>query len=421
MRTRAGQDGLCGGRCRPLAYGRFRDAGQFFQLLPTPTPGAANTTLGNLPPALSWVSATPPVPGSGEAVEVTCRATDADGIGAVELHWRANGGTFATLAMSALGADRHGATLAPQPNGTLVEYYVTATDALSATATKPAEGALAPYHYQVVDSALDFLEVNEIVASNSSGAQDEAGEFEDWIELHNASSGAFDLSGMFLSDDLANTTKWEIPAGTAIPGGGYLHVWADDEPLDGPLHATFKLSAGGEDVGLFDVLANGNGLIDGYSYGAQTSDVAFGRLPDGTSSGYLLSTPSPGASNLPAPGSSRVYEHADSAANPVVLVPAGSPVVGGSIGADLSSAPPSRSGVFVLGLAPADAAVPGSGYALVAQPVAAWTGFMTSAAGTASLSFAVPADPGLIGYRVYTQAVLTNAGLSNGAVATIGP
>ncbi len=403
------------------SYGRYRDGGQFFQLLPTPTAGTANTTAGNLPPSLSWVSTTPSVPRSTSPVEVSCLSRDPDGLSAVELHWRAGGGIYATVALAPLGSDRHGATLPPQANGTVVEYYLTSTDSLAATATKPAEGPAGPFRYTVVDPPLSSLKINEILASNATVNQDEAGDFEDWIEIHNTSGGALDLGGMYLSDDLGNSTKWQIPAGTMIAGGGTLLFWADDEPLDGPLHATFKLSAGGEDVALFDTTAFGNALIDGYSYGAQSADVSFGHLPDGGNHDYLLSSPSPAASNLPLPGVFRAYEHQDSSANPVALIPQGPAAIGASAGFDVSNAPGSKPGVFFFGPSPADIFIPNHGYALVSLPPSGSVAFTTTGSGTASIAVSIPNDPGLIGVLVYSQAFVKGGGLSNGLVSRVGP
>jgi hypothetical protein len=322
--------------------------------------------------------------------------------------------------MAALGSDRCGASIPAQPETTLVEYYVSSTDTQSGTSLKPAEGAGAPFSYVVADDGLSELRVNELLASNATGAQDEFGDFEDWIEIHNTSASAIDMSGMFLSDDLGNSTKWAIPAGTVIAANGYLLFWADDETGEGPLHAAFRLGAGGEDAALFDTLAAGNGLLDVHSYGPQTADVSTGHLPDGGTFRYLLSTPSPGASNLPAQAATRVYEHSDSSANPIALAPQGPAVIGGSVAVAVSSAPPSSSGSVFVGLAPNDLHFPGSGYALVTSVIST-AGIATDGSGNASASVAVPNDPGFIGTPVYSQALVSGGGLSNGVVFTIGP
>ena len=138
--------------------------------------------------------------------------------------------------------------------------------------------------------------VNEWLASNDGIVLDEFGDADDFIELYNAEASAIDLGGRYLTDDLSNRTKWEIPAGVTIEAGGYLVIWADDQPEQGPLHATFKLGAGGEAVGLFD--RNGNQLaqIDAVSFGAQSGDVAEGRGPDGSDC-RLFFSPTPSAAN----------------------------------------------------------------------------------------------------------------------------
>lgn len=138
--------------------------------------------------------------------------------------------------------------------------------------------------------------VNEWLASNDGIVLDEFGDADDFIELYNAEASAIDLGGRYLTDDLSNRTKWEIPAGVTIEAGGYLVIWADDQPEQGPLHATFKLGAGGEAVGLFD--RNGNQLaqIDAVTFGAQDTDIAEGRGPDGSDC-RLFFSPTPAAAN----------------------------------------------------------------------------------------------------------------------------
>ena len=56
------------------------------------------------------------------------------------------------------------------------------------------------------------LVINEFMADNKSTIEDpaEPGEFPDWIELYNGTSETIILSGMFLTDDLNDPTKWQI-------------------------------------------------------------------------------------------------------------------------------------------------------------------------------------------------------------------
>jgi len=63
------------------------------------------------------------------------------------------------------------------------------------------------------------LVINEFMADNKTTIEDpaEPGEFPDWIELYNGTSDTVILSGMFLTDDLNDPTKWQIR--TPLSGG----------------------------------------------------------------------------------------------------------------------------------------------------------------------------------------------------------
>lgn len=143
------------------------------------------------------------------------------------------------------------------------------------------------------------LFINEFMADNETTIADEAGEFEDWIELYNASEEDLDLGGLYMTDDLLEPTMWVIPDGTTIGAGGYLLIWADSDAEDGPLHADFKLGAGGEEIGLY--AADGVTLIDSIVFGDQAEDVSMGRIPDGGDDWQYLSTPTPEAANVADP------------------------------------------------------------------------------------------------------------------------
>ena len=140
------------------------------------------------------------------------------------------------------------------------------------------------------------LVINEFLAQNNSGIQDEMGSYEDWVELYNPGPGAVELGGLFLTDDLAQTTQWALPEYT-LGAGEYLVIWCDSDEGDGPLHANFKLSSGGEAIGLYGRLSGGNALVDGYTFGPQNPDISEGREYDGASSWVFFAIPTPGASN----------------------------------------------------------------------------------------------------------------------------
>ncbi|MEN8737373.1 MAG: lamin tail domain-containing protein [Akkermansiaceae bacterium] len=118
--------------------------------------------------------------------------------------------------------------------------------------------------------------LSEIVADNETGLSDEDGEQEDWIELYNPSSVAEDLSGWHLTDDAADRQKWTFPAGTSIPPGSYLVVFASnkDRAIAGAtLHTNFKLSSDGEQL----TLSKPDGSIaSSLTYPALGEDISFG-------------------------------------------------------------------------------------------------------------------------------------------------
>jgi hypothetical protein len=136
----------------------------------------------------------------------------------------------------------------------------------------------------------ESVKVNEWMANPSVG--------DDWFELFNAASVAADLSGAHLSDDLAARTKFTLPPLSFIGSGtnAFVLFHADNNPEKGANHVNFKLSAKGDDIGLY---APDGTEIDAVTFGPQAADVSAGRLPDG---GVTLVTfptlPTPGLPNL---------------------------------------------------------------------------------------------------------------------------
>lgn len=149
--------------------------------------------------------------------------------------------------------------------------------------------------------------VNEIVALNNTIITDEAGEYEDYVELYNDETFPVDVGGMYLSDYAGDVTKWMIPLGTVIASKSYLIIWCDDE-LQGPLHAPFKLTSEGEGVWLFESDAGGQLLVDHLTYPRLGDDEAWGRSPDGSYQVMRLAQPSPGASNNDTGGLSLTFD-----------------------------------------------------------------------------------------------------------------
>lgn len=121
--------------------------------------------------------------------------------------------------------------------------------------------------------------INELMALNDSLVADEAGEYNDWIELFNLTDDDIDLEGYFLTDDPEDLNKWSFHGESVIPANGYLIVWADKDSMQGNLHADFKLSSMGETVILLDTdLIE----VDMVTFGQQEPDRSYARSPNGT-------------------------------------------------------------------------------------------------------------------------------------------
>ncbi len=120
--------------------------------------------------------------------------------------------------------------------------------------------------------------ISEFMARNQSVLQDEDGEFEDWLEIHNPSANPVDMEGWFLTDDPLVLNKWKFPAVT-IPASGFLTVFCsakDRIDPEQPLHTNFKLRRAGEYLAL--VFPDGATVSWQFSprYREQLTDVSFG-------------------------------------------------------------------------------------------------------------------------------------------------
>ena len=139
----------------------------------------------------------------------------------------------------------------------------------------------------------DGVEITEVLPGNTQYAPDANGTAHDYIELHNTTGADIDLSGWFISDDMARPIKWRLPDGFVIPAGGYRLIYASklDRADAAEPHAAFGLSSGGEAV----VLSDARGaLVDAMQYGASTVDTAWIKSDTGD---WVLGTPSPGVAN----------------------------------------------------------------------------------------------------------------------------
>jgi hypothetical protein len=170
--------------------------------------------------------------------------------------------------------------------------------ALSLTALAGVTRTGSAFSAEVQNPGKITLVINELMARNEGSIRDSQGDADDWIEIYNYGDAAIDIAGMYLTDNASDPDAWQVPgndpARTTVPAHGYLLIWADCEPDEGILHAGFKLSAGGEQVGLYGI---GGNVVDTLAFGPQNADESYARIPDGADNWRLIDTPTPARSN----------------------------------------------------------------------------------------------------------------------------
>ncbi len=155
--------------------------------------------------------------------------------------------------------------------------------------------------FDVVPIVNHKIVINEFNATGS-GIRDEFDEQEDWIELFNAGTEQVNLDGLYLTDNVNNKTKFRITE--SIPGemilapGGYKVFYADDQTSQGAAHLNFKLSADGEQIGLYYNEADKVLMYDTTIFGLQKKDYSFARIPNGMGPFMATLAMTPGSENI---------------------------------------------------------------------------------------------------------------------------
>jgi hypothetical protein len=173
-------------------------------------------------------------------------------------------------------------------NGPLFEYYIYADNANAGLfSPQRAEHEFHALDLNIPAPSVGQVQINEAMSDNELTHDDPYGESNDWVELHNTTPNAIDLSGMFLSDDLLFPQKWMIPTNTVMLPNAYLVIWTDNDTLQTTgLHANFKLGASGD----FLSLSNGATVYDQVSIPGLLTDQSYSRCPE---SGVVFDTAVP--------------------------------------------------------------------------------------------------------------------------------
>jgi hypothetical protein len=181
-------------------------------------------------------------------------------------------------------------------NTSIVQYYIYAENS-NAGVFAPARAEYVYYtlYASLFSAAPGDVVFNEFVAQNTSGATDEQGQYEDWIELYNTTDHIINLGSLYLSDDFTMPDKHQIDTDIILQPHSWITFWADQDISVSDRHLNFKLLAGGEQLILMDLFGT---VIDSLTYGVQIANVASARCPDGTGDFESLA-PTPGYNNCP--------------------------------------------------------------------------------------------------------------------------
>ena len=173
-------------------------------------------------------------------------------------------------------------------SGPLMQYYIYAETADAGVfAPQRAEHEFYSMSAASTLATAGAVVINEVLADNIGLQKDEYNDTEDWIELYNTSNQVVDLGNCYLSDNASHLAKWKIPPATYIAPNGYLTIWADDDSWQQILHTNFALS---KDSGHVYLSLPDSTISDQVSFGLQTTNVSYGRYPNGSGPFMTMNT-----------------------------------------------------------------------------------------------------------------------------------
>lgn len=145
------------------------------------------------------------------------------------------------------------------------------------------------------------LRINEVQALNENGLLDQYGDHSPWIEIFNTAYNSINMSGLYLSNDPDNLTKYKLPSDSRfiIPQRSYLVFYCDSLTYRGVFHCNFRLDSSG-----FIALTDGDGLtlVDSISYSFTKADMSYMRKNDGENPWVYNEHGNPMQANTPAEG-----------------------------------------------------------------------------------------------------------------------
>ena len=140
----------------------------------------------------------------------------------------------------------------------------------------------------------ESLIINEIQVSNLDMYVDPSFNYGAWVEVYNPTNGAVSLNGLYISDDAANLTKYNLGSRGILPAKGYRVLWFDHCNSQFPSQIDFKLDYDGGTVYISD--KNGE-VLASQDFPMAIARTSYARMTDGTGEWGRTAEPTPGKSN----------------------------------------------------------------------------------------------------------------------------
>lgn len=138
--------------------------------------------------------------------------------------------------------------------------------------------------------------INEVLTHNIWGEIDQYAQRESWIELYNANSYPISLEGYYLTDDLANLTKFHlIPVKEhTIAANGYSLFYASNVTNRGYDHCNFEIN---DNETIYLVSTDGTTILQELTIPVLGDDFSYGSSPNGSQNYVEFSDPTPRQNN----------------------------------------------------------------------------------------------------------------------------